>query len=665
MGGDSSYDYGAAISEDRRLYREKYSEQKLQANFFKVSPAYLTAVAGNATNGTYVSTADINVAPVFGNTTNFYIVRHADFTSTNKTSYQLTVPTSQGFKTIPQLGGTLSLNGRDSKIHVTDYDVNGVSMLYSTAEIFSWASTGMQARYPGPPSPRPGPFSTWGHGTPQGTATSGSALILYGGAGEIHEFAVPASLPKPLLSPGSSATVRQLGSTWVVKWEVTNAAQIVLFGDFEVSLLWRNDAYNYWTLELPAASPIGNYSSMMKSLVIVKAGYLVRSAQVLGQTLSLTGDINRTTDVEIIAAPLSTISSIMFNGQRLDCGMSSHGRLMGTINFNQPSLELPQFSSEVWKSIDSLPESQPSYDDSLWTVANHSTTTNDQLGLQTPTSLFADDYGYHVGSLIFRGHFSAFGNETMLFVNASGGSGFGYSVWMNDLFLGSWVGSGLATQGQNFAVPSASLLPGQAAVITILIDHMGQDEEGPGTDAVKFPRGILAYSLTGHANTDIKWKLTGNLGGQQYRDLVRGPRNEGAMYVERQGYHQPNPPSMNWTTSSPINDGLTHAGVRFYATSFNLSVPEGYDVPMSFVFNDNIRTNNTNATFANYRCQLFVNGYQFGKYGKKPPFLDFHSWTNLFPTSLHDTDAYLCEPGNVNHSSATSYTHNTNTQTFD
>ena len=639
MGGDSSYDYGAAISEDRRLYREKYSEQKLQANFFKVSPAYLTAVAGNATNGTYVSTADINVAPVLGNATNFYIVRHADFTSTNSTSYQLIVPTSQGSKTIPQLGGTLSLNGRDSKIHVTDYNVNGVNMLYSTAEIFSWAPTGMQVRYPGPPHPRSGPFPTWGHGGPPITATSGTALILYGGAGETHEFAVPASLPKPILSPGSSATVRQLGSTWVVKWEVTNAAQIVSFGGLEVSLLWRNDAYNYWTLELPATSPVGNYSSMTKSLVIVKAGYLMRSVELLGQTLSLTGDINGTTDIEIIAAPSSTISSITFNGQRLNCGMSNHGRLTGTLNFNQPSFELPQFSSEVWKSIDSLPEIQPSYNDSLWTVANHLTTTNDQLGLQTPTSLFADDYGYHVGSLIYRGHFRTFGNETMLFVNASGGSGFGYSVWMNDMFLGSWAGSGSVTQGRNFAILNGSLSSGYAAIVTILIDHMGQDEEGPGTDVVKFPRGILDYSLTNHANTDITWKLTGNLGGQQYRDLVRGPRNEGAMYVERQGYHQPNPPNMNWTTSSPINDGLTNAGIRFYSASFNLSVPEGYDVPMSFVFNNNLRTNNTNGTFANYRCQLFVNGYQFGKYGKNHPFSIFHSPINLFPTSSHDTDA--------------------------
>ena len=50
-GGDSSYDYGVAISEDRHVWHEKYSEEKLEPNFLKVSPAYLTANPGNASNG--------------------------------------------------------------------------------------------------------------------------------------------------------------------------------------------------------------------------------------------------------------------------------------------------------------------------------------------------------------------------------------------------------------------------------------------------------------------------------------------------------------------------------------------------------------------------------------------------------------------------------------
>ncbi|KAJ5932535.1 hypothetical protein N7516_007024 [Penicillium verrucosum] len=48
-------------------------------------------------------------------------------------------------------------------------------------------------------------------------------------------------------------------------------------------------------------------------------------------------------------------------------------------------------------------------------------------------------------------------------------------------------------------------------VISLLIDHMGQDEEAPGTDAIKLPRGILNYGISGHAQSEVLWKLPGTL----------------------------------------------------------------------------------------------------------------------------------------------------------
>ena len=76
-GGYTSYDYGAAIAEDRTVIREKYSEVKLQANFLRVSPAYLTAVPLQSINGSYVDTDDLAVTRLSGNVTGFYVVRHA------------------------------------------------------------------------------------------------------------------------------------------------------------------------------------------------------------------------------------------------------------------------------------------------------------------------------------------------------------------------------------------------------------------------------------------------------------------------------------------------------------------------------------------------------------------------------------------------------------
>lgn len=121
-GGYTSYDYGAAIQEQRTVFREKYHEAKLIAQSMVASPAYLEAVPRNLTNSSYASTSAITTTPIIGNTTNFYVVRHSDFRSQESTPYKFTVPTkAEGNVTIPQLGGTLTLNGRDSKTIVSAF----------------------------------------------------------------------------------------------------------------------------------------------------------------------------------------------------------------------------------------------------------------------------------------------------------------------------------------------------------------------------------------------------------------------------------------------------------------------------------------------------------------------------------------------------------------
>ncbi|KAI1091381.1 glycoside hydrolase family 35 protein [Rostrohypoxylon terebratum] len=591
-GGDSSYDYGAAIKENRHIWREKYSEEKLEANFFRVSPAYLTAVAGNASNGSYVSTDQIATTPVFGTEypTNFYIIRHADWTSTNTTTYKLDVRTSIGNISIPQLGGELVLTRRDSKIHVTDYDVGGINLIYCTAEVFTWAQDVSGKR----------------------------TLILYGGAEEVHEFAIDlANMTRtstPTKPHDTNVKVEKTKfNTLVVQWKVSAERRILKLDDnLEVLLLWRNDAYNYWVTELPAEGPIGNYSSPSKSIVIVNGPYLVRTAAMDGETLRLTGDINRTIDVELIYEPTGKVKTLSFNDETLQGHRNGDGKLTARLDFQTPKMILPDFTSIEWKYVNSLPEIEAFYDDSNW-VACENPSTNNPQSLLTSTSLYASDYGFHSGSLIYRGHFIANGEESTLFLNITGGNDFGYSLWLNHTFITSWDGSGEgggeATYSDTISLPSKSLESGRSYVFTLVIDHMGQDEEAPGTDAIKAPMGIINFDLAGHTQSDVKWKLTGNLGGESYLDLARGPRNEGAMFAERQGYHQPSPPSQDWEISNPIIDGIKSAGIGFFTTTFDLNIPIGYDVPLSFVF-----ANASTTSSSNYRCQLFVNGWQFGKY---------------------------------------------------
>ncbi|KAK6594008.1 glycosyl hydrolase family 35 [Botrytis cinerea] len=542
-GGYTSYDYGASITEDRQVWREKYSEMKLEANFLKASAAYLTATAGHGENGTFGVPAEIAVTPLFGainkgtngTRTNFYVVRHADFTSLARTSYKFTINTSHGNITIPQLGGS------------------GINMIYSSAEVFSWAKNHNNER----------------------------VLILYGGDRDNNEAAFPVSLGLPNVIEGHGVDIRRIGEAWVLQWTVNQERRIVQIGKLRVYLLWRNEAYNYWSLELEAPAPIGNHTSPSKPSIIVNGGYLLRTASIEGKQLKLTGDINATTNFEVISTP-TEVTSLLLNGKLLHTEKSRNGNLQAHISYSPPSIDLPNFTTQQWHYIDSLPELHPHYDDSLWTPLDH-ITTNNTLNLTTPTSMYASDYGYHTGSLIYRGHFLSTGNETTFFCQHNGWR----RVWSFHLAQ-FYISRVLGWQWWKSDICSN--------ILTSFPEVWKS-----------FPRGFLDYSLSSHPQADVIWKMTGNLGGEQFIDRKRGPRNEGAMFAERQGYHLPNPPSDAWEIRNPVSDGIDNAGVGFFTTRFNLSIPEGWDVPLGFVFNGT-------GTAGNYRTQLFVNGWQFGKY---------------------------------------------------
>ncbi|KAF4185413.1 hypothetical protein CNMCM7927_006736 [Aspergillus lentulus] len=582
-GGYTSYDNGAAIAENRQVDREKYSELKLQANFLRASPQYLVSLPDNGTFGVYASAHDLVTTKLTSNHTIFFLVRHADLSSTGLTAYRLRVPTSMGILTIPQLGGSLTLNGRDSKFHVVDYEVGNIKLIYSTAEIFTWKKSHDR-----------------------------TVLVLYGGAEELHEFAVHESLGSPCGVEGKTLEVKKMGHAAVVKWRVEPSRQMIAFGnELEVHMLSRNEAYSYWVMDLPSDEVCGRYvsSSGAQQSVIINAGYLLRTAEVSGNKLFVTGDINATTGIEIISTP-TPISSVFFNGQLVET-VKNGALLTGVFHYQHPNLSLPTIKSLSWRYINNLPEIQEAYDDSKWTTCNLSRTHNPR-NLTTPTSLYASDYGYHAGSLLYRGTFVANGSESSMYLLTEGGYAYGHSVWLNSTYLGSWEGSaGDIFYNHTLKFPTAPRA-GATYVLTVLIDHMGLDENFvANVQTMKDPRGILDYQVHGREKSSISWKMTGNLGGERYQDHSRGPLNEGGFYAERQGFHLPGAPTVKWERLSPL-DAFPGPGVGFYVTTFDLDIPLGYDVPISVVF--------TNTTIANvskpakFRSEIFINGWQFGKY---------------------------------------------------
>ena len=363
----------------------------------------------------------------------------------------------------------------------------------------------------------------------------------------------------------------------------------------------RNEAYNFWVPPTGAGADYGT------SDIILKAGYLMRTAQRDGKALHLVGDVNATTPIEIIGGAPPKLEKLTFNGRPLHFQQTDLGVVTATVDFKEPKIKLPDLNKLKWKKIDSLPEISRKYDDSDWVDADLEESPNDSAPILTPVSLRAGDYGFHTGSVLFRGHFTANGRESVLNITTQGGQAFGSSVWLDSTFLGSWVGEVEVDIG-TVVLKLPKLKKGTKHVFTVVIDHMGlHGNYVIGEDTLKIPRGIIEYTLAGHEDDEITWKVQGNLGGEDYRDKTRGPLNEGGMYIERQGYHQPSPPSRKWKKGSP-EKGLSKPGIAFYTTTFNLNIPRGYDVPLAIEFDAPARGSSV------YRVQLFVNGYQFGKF---------------------------------------------------
>ena len=57
---------------------------------------------------------------------------------------------------------------------------------------------------------------------------------------------------------------------------------------------------------------------------------------------------------------------------------------------------------------------------------------------------------------------------------------------------------------------------------------------------------------------------------------------------------------------NPVTEGIPAAGVALFTTSFSLAIPIAYDIPLSVSFGA--------VDGGAFRAQLFVNGYQFGKF---------------------------------------------------
>lgn len=104
---------------------------------------------------------------------------------------------------------------------------------------------------------------------------------------------------------------------------------------------------------------------------------------------------------------------------------------------------------------------------------------------------------FYGGNLIFRGHFNASGEETAFLLTVQGGFVFGYSAFLNGVFLGSNQGSPtVSLTSDSWTVPNGTLRIGQdnvltviqgAEIVTFCIDTInGRDDRSHGVRALSF-----------------------------------------------------------------------------------------------------------------------------------------------------------------------------------
>ena len=278
------------------------------------------------------------------------------------TTFKLNVTTQNGALQIPLVAPEITLDGRESKVVVTDYTFGSSKLLYSTAQIF-YAST----------------------------IDKRDILFLHGDISQDHEAT--------LVLTGTPNKVQNTQSS-LIKFTTSNSS--LASGNTIVSFLpgieglvtvWDSDrqlvlyadsvtAATFWSPVIagPSNDPLANYWGLgTNESILVGGPYLVRDAKLSGSTLALRGDLK--TDVRLTLIAPRNVRYITWNDQpvfgdfSVASSLSSIGGFVGYLRRRHSltsGIKVPKLTG--WKFRDSLPEIQESFNDDTWAVANHTTT---------------------------------------------------------------------------------------------------------------------------------------------------------------------------------------------------------------------------------------------------------------------------------------------------
>ncbi|KAG8817311.1 hypothetical protein FRC17_011287 [Serendipita sp. 399] len=580
--------FANALREDRTI-TPKMNEIKIQSFFLHASPAYITADRvgdGSQASGTAYSDSNEIYTTVWHDSTsgtNFYIVRQTTTTKVTKTEFTLRVnSTILGDNVVVPSSGVMSLDGRESKVLVTDYVFGSSKLVFSTAEVLTWHT-----------------FDGFDY------------IYLYTSLADSVEVILQTSSVAGGNVTQSGFTITKKPKYTVISGKANRSTPIaaISVGKAVVIIADKASALSTWAPRTAAGRGANYYTpSPQVPGVWVTGPYLVRSASLKGSNLELQGDVNADTTINIWGP--SSIKSVTWNGKsvsvsRDDQLKSLRGKLRYEIDTSK--VKIPDMSKARWRCIDNTPETSPSFDDSKWVIANKTSTPRPQQPTQGKYVLYGSEYGFHAGDLVWRGYFD--GNATGVNLSIQTGFSGAMSVYLNSKFLGSAQGSSEGWSGVDILDGNYTFTPDmlrtKGNVITVYHDNTGLASDYNVNDEFKKPRGIRGYQLLSTNGNDFtKWTVSGNVGGEYAPDDVRGQYNEGGWYYEKIGAHLPGFDDSRWPSCSPFT-GRSSAGITVYRTEFDLDIPANADVPLAFDFE---------LDTAAYRSLIWVNGWQFGRF---------------------------------------------------
>jgi beta-galactosidase GanA len=562
----TSYDYGAAITESRQL-TAKYDEFKRQGYFLQaLAPLTKTLPAVSPPSSSVVLQTVERANPDTG--TQFVLVRHTDRTATSDDSATLDWATPDGRYQVP-----VRLLGRDAKVLVAGYDLGGQRLVYSTSEIMTHlASAGRDVAVL--------------YGT-EGMA--GSTVLRYSSAPTVK-----------VLEGQVTSTFTADNGDLRLDYTHTGLARVLVTGGGRRPLLLLigtdASAATFWRAETNAGS------------VLVRGTSLVRSASFANGTLDLRADTNTAGQVEVFGPG----SHLRVNGVPVATRRTPAGSELGSLS-GPRAVALPALSR--WGVQAEAPEASPLFDDTGWTVADKTSSLSSTAPMTLPV-LFADDYGYHYGSIWYRGHFTATGAETTIDLNAITGKRGTYLVWLNGRYLGSANGGVQADSDApvnanpgpgRFPVPAGLLGAGKSATVSVLVENMGQNDDWTADDTrMRQARGLIGASIGG-STAPISWRIQGAQGGEDLVDPARGPLNTGGLYGERKGWTLPGFRDQSWPHIGSLASTSLSPGVTWLRTGFSLDLPRAQDTSVALHFGA--------APAGGYRVLIYLNGWNLGQFG--------------------------------------------------